>query len=184
MPITKKNMEEISSQIHKICSDFSENRTNLKFHEKRISTIFTRYAKVRDKTKEYMSKKDAAVIDRHKVAAIIIVSLVREKLITINDEKKATQTERASNILCAYWVAQGIIKDFYKNDPKTEGIELEIYEPPTLTGTKYVTEFHNLIKNNLDLAKFVKQNIYGDKIVIGMGAGSISNWMRKLPKLL
>ena len=41
-----------------------------------------------------------------------------------------------------------------------------------------------LIKNNLDLAKFVKQNIYGDKIVIGMGAGSISNWMRKLPKLL
>ena len=40
-----------------------------------------------------------------------------------------------------------------------------------------------LIKNNLDLAKFVKQNIYGDKIVIGMGAGSISNWMRKLPKL-
>ena len=41
-----------------------------------------------------------------------------------------------------------------------------------------------LIKNNLDLAKFVKQNIYGDKIVIGMGAGSISSWMRKLPKLL
>jgi len=40
-----------------------------------------------------------------------------------------------------------------------------------------------LIKNNLDLAKFIKQNIYGDKIVIGMGAGSISSWMRKLPKL-
>ena len=38
------------------------------------------------------------------------------------------------------------------------------------------------INNNLDLIKYVKQNIYGDKIVIGMGAGSISNWIRDLPK--
>ena len=41
-----------------------------------------------------------------------------------------------------------------------------------------------LIKNSLDLIKFTKQNIYGDKIVIGMGAGSISNWLRELQKLL
>jgi len=41
-----------------------------------------------------------------------------------------------------------------------------------------------LIKDNLELVKFILQNIYGDKIVIGMGAGSISNWMRELPILL
>ena len=41
-----------------------------------------------------------------------------------------------------------------------------------------------LIKNNQQLAKFLKNNIYGKKIVIGMGAGSISNWMRELPKLM
>ena len=41
-----------------------------------------------------------------------------------------------------------------------------------------------LIKNNHELSKFVRQNIYGDKIVIGMGAGSISNWLRELPNLL
>ena len=39
-----------------------------------------------------------------------------------------------------------------------------------------------LINNNLDLIKYVKQNIYGNKILIGMGAGSISNWIRDLPK--
>jgi len=39
-----------------------------------------------------------------------------------------------------------------------------------------------LINNNLDLIKYVKQNIYGNKIVIGMGAGSISNWIRDLSK--
>ena len=28
------------------------------------------------------------------------------------------------------------------------------------------------------------KNIYGNKIVIGMGAGTISNWMKKLPELM
>jgi len=41
-----------------------------------------------------------------------------------------------------------------------------------------------LVNEENQLAKFVKQNIYGKKIVIGMGAGSISNWIRNLPKLI
>ena len=41
-----------------------------------------------------------------------------------------------------------------------------------------------LVNNNIQLAQFLKKNMYGDKIVIGMGAGSISNWMRKLPQLM
>jgi len=41
-----------------------------------------------------------------------------------------------------------------------------------------------LVNNEAQLAKYVKQNIYGKKIVIGMGAGSISNWIRNLPKLI
>ncbi len=41
-----------------------------------------------------------------------------------------------------------------------------------------------LIDDKFQLAKFIKANIYGKKIVIGMGAGTISNWMRELPKLL
>ena len=41
-----------------------------------------------------------------------------------------------------------------------------------------------MIEDQLQLAKYVKSNIYGKKIVIGMGAGSISSWMRELPKYL
>ena len=41
-----------------------------------------------------------------------------------------------------------------------------------------------LIKDNIQLAKFIKRSIYGKKMVIGMGAGTISNWMRKLPELI
>ncbi len=41
-----------------------------------------------------------------------------------------------------------------------------------------------MVKDQYELAKFIKQNIYGKKIVIGMGAGSISNWIRELPNLI
>ncbi len=41
-----------------------------------------------------------------------------------------------------------------------------------------------LVDDRFQLAKFIKANIYGKKIVIGMGAGTISGWMRGLPKLI
>ncbi len=41
-----------------------------------------------------------------------------------------------------------------------------------------------LVDDRFQLAKFIKANIYGKKIVIGMGAGTISSWMRELPSLL
>tara|TARA_Y100001970_G_scaffold221423_1_gene272138 strand:+ start:7634 stop:9031 length:1398 start_codon:yes stop_codon:yes gene_type:complete len=41
-----------------------------------------------------------------------------------------------------------------------------------------------MINGEKELAKFAKKNIFGDKIVIGMGAGTISNWMRNLPKII
>jgi len=41
-----------------------------------------------------------------------------------------------------------------------------------------------MINNKFELANFIKNNIYGKKIVIGMGAGSISGWMREMPNLI
>ena len=41
-----------------------------------------------------------------------------------------------------------------------------------------------IVNDNYQLAKFLKSNMYGNKIVIGMGAGTISNWIRKLPDLI
>ena len=41
-----------------------------------------------------------------------------------------------------------------------------------------------LVNDKNQLAKFLKRNMHGKKIVIGMGAGSISSWMRELPKLM
>ena len=41
-----------------------------------------------------------------------------------------------------------------------------------------------MVDDKYKLAKFIKSNIYGKKIVVGMGAGTISVWMRELPNLL
>ena len=61
-------------------------------------------------------------------------------------------------------------------------------------GFSYVSFAKEMIKNSkvqlilvddkIQLAKYIKNNIYGKKIVIGMGAGSISTWMRELPNHL
>ena len=37
-----------------------------------------------------------------------------------------------------------------------------------------------LINDKKDLSNYIKNNIYGEKILIAMGAGSISNWIRDI----
>jgi UDP-N-acetylmuramate--alanine ligase len=41
-----------------------------------------------------------------------------------------------------------------------------------------------MVDNQYELAKVIKNTIYGKKIVVGMGAGTISSWMRELPSLI
>ena len=41
-----------------------------------------------------------------------------------------------------------------------------------------------LIKNYEDIGKFLKKNLIRDEIIIGMGAGIISKWMRELKDIL
>ena len=41
-----------------------------------------------------------------------------------------------------------------------------------------------MVNNQYELAKLIKNTIYGKKIVVGMGAGTISAWMKELPSLI
>ena len=41
-----------------------------------------------------------------------------------------------------------------------------------------------IVNNQYELARLIKNTIYGKKIVVGMGAGTISSWMRELPSLI
>ena len=37
-----------------------------------------------------------------------------------------------------------------------------------------------IVKNKIELSKYLKKNLISDEIVIGMGAGIISKWMREI----
>ena len=41
-----------------------------------------------------------------------------------------------------------------------------------------------MVDDQYQLANFIKSNIHGKKIVVGMGAGTISAWMKELPSLI
>jgi len=41
-----------------------------------------------------------------------------------------------------------------------------------------------MVNNQYELAKLIKNIVYGKKIVVGMGAGTISAWMRELQNLI
>jgi len=41
-----------------------------------------------------------------------------------------------------------------------------------------------MVNDQYELGKLIKNTIYGKKIVVGMGAGTISAWMRELPNLI
>ncbi len=75
-------------------------------------------------------------------------------------------------ILCPIFLAGEKIKlgfnykDFAKSIIKNSGVKLF------------------MVENNNQLANYLKQNMYGKKIVVGMGAGSISNWIKELPNLI
>ena len=75
-------------------------------------------------------------------------------------------------ILCPIYTAGEKIKlgfdyeDFAKKIIKNSGVKLF------------------MVENNNQLAKYLKQNMFGKKIVVGMGAGSISSWIKELPKLM
>ena len=40
------------------------------------------------------------------------------------------------------------------------------------------------VNNQRELANFLKQYLKAEYIAIGMGAGSISNWIKELPRLM
>ena len=41
-----------------------------------------------------------------------------------------------------------------------------------------------IVKDQIELSKYLKKNLTSDEIIIGMGAGAISKWMTGLKNLL
>ena len=158
--IIKKGLEKFSGVQRRFTKVFSFQ--NVPFFDD-YAHHPTEIAEVLDGVREvYKNKEIVCIFQPHRIS----------RLKNLQEEFSKSFKKADTVILCPIYKAGENIKldfsykSFAKKIIKNSNVELII------------------IKNNLDLIKYVKQNIYGNKIAIGMGAGSISNWIRDLPKYI
>ena len=86
--------------------------------------------------------------------------------------------------------AEKISKNFLKKYPNSLQFELGIIVSKfnQLKFAKLISDFSKtqviVIKNFQDLVNFFKKNLKSNEIIIGMGAGIITKWMKELKKIL
>tara|TARA_Y100001935_G_C17298410_1_gene507607 strand:- start:881 stop:2275 length:1395 start_codon:yes stop_codon:yes gene_type:complete len=110
----------------------------------------------------YKSKKIISVFQPHRISRLNALKKRFTKCFKYSDQVILCPIHKAGENLKLKFQYYNFAKDIIKNS-KVDLI---------------------MINNERELAKFAKQNIYGDMIVIGMGAGTISNWMRNLQNLI
>ena len=110
----------------------------------------------------YSSKKIISVFQPHRISRLNVLKKKFTKCFKFSDQVLLCPVYKAGENLKLKFDYNKFAKEIIKNS-KVELI---------------------MINNEKELAKYAKHNIYGNKIVIGMGAGSISNWIRELKQLL
>lgn len=142
MPITDKNKEDIKNQINIISNQITLKNQNIRFNVTKLNLILNDYEFLRDSIKTFMKKGYETQIDRHKVAAIMSVSILKNKPIEIiGNKSSATLKERSANIILTFLISHAIIEDFYTQENKKS---IKINVPTT-----YIQEYIKLIENNL-----------------------------------
>ncbi len=110
----------------------------------------------------YKEKKITCIFQPHRVS----------RLNDLKNEFSASFRKANSVILCPVYKAGENLK-----------LNLNYYKFADQIANKSKVQVF-FINNQYDLAKFLKQYLNTENIVIGMGAGSISNWIKELPKLM
>ncbi len=158
--IIKKGLEKFSGVQRRFTKIFSYQ--NVSFFDD-YAHHPTEIKEVLDGVREvYKEKEIICIFQPHRVS----------RLKNLNDEFSKSFKNADTVILCPIYKAGENIK---------LGFSYESFAKKIIKNSKVKLI---IIKNNLDLINYVKQNIHGNKIVIGMGAGSISNWIREIPKYL
>ncbi len=124
-------------------------------HPTEISSVLTGVKKV------YKNKEIVCVFQPHRISRVINLKKEFSKCFKMAD----------TVLLCPIYTANERLKlnftyhSFAKSIIKNSNVKLI------------------LVDDESQLRKFIKQNVFGKKIYIGMGAGSISSWMKNLKNI-
>ncbi|MFY4859096.1 hypothetical protein ACOTVM_00925 [Aliarcobacter butzleri] len=153
MSITENNKKNIELQIDFLAKEIVKKNTNLELNNFKLSKIIKTYEQFRDNIKAFMKKEHETQIDRHKIAVMISLSILKEKPIEIiNDKAELSEKTRNANIYLTLYVSQAIIRDFYYQENQ---IKLKM----SLPDKNYIFEYVKLIYNNMEhLSKICSNN--------------------------
>ena len=158
--VIKKALKNFSGVQRRLTKIFVKNNTEFyddyAHHPTEIKSVLEGLKKV------YKNKKIISIFQPHRYSRVNSL------------KKQFAASFKSSNlvILCPIYAA-GEKKDFKYNQNNF---------------AKLISKYSNTqvinVNSEIDLKKYLQKNIYNNEIVIGMGAGSISKWLRDLKKSL
>ena len=157
MKISLKNFKGVERRFNKIFSyNGAEIYDDYAHHPTEIKEVLSGVSK------SYKEKNIVCIFQPHRVS----------RLNDLQEEFCSSFKKADSVILCPIYKAGENLKlnlNYYKfADQITKKSKVQVF----------------IINNKYELAKFLKQYLNLKNIVIGMGAGSISNWVKELPNLM
>ena len=157
LKISLKNFKGVERRFNKIFSyNGAEIYDDYAHHPTEIKEVLSGVSK------SYKEKNIVCIFQPHRVS----------RLNDLQEEFCSSFKKADSVILCPIYKAGENLKlnlNYYKfADQITKKSKVQVF----------------IINNKYELAKFLKQYLNLKNIVIGMGAGSISNWVKELPNLM
>ena len=157
LKISLKNFKGVERRFNKIFSyNGAEIYDDYAHHPTEIKEVLSGVSK------SYKEKNKICIFQPHRVS----------RLNDLQEEFCSSFKKADSVILCPIYKAGENLKlnlNYYKfADQITKKSKVQVF----------------IINNKYELAKFLKQYLNLKNVVIGMGAGSISNWVKELPNLM
>ncbi len=158
--VIKKSLKNFSGVQRRMTKIFSKNQNDFyddyAHHPTEINAILEGVKNV------YNKKKIISVFEPHRYSRVLSLKKEFAKSFVKSDVV----------ILCPLYAA-GEKKNLKYNDLNFAKLISKLSKTQVI-----------LVKNEDELFNYFKRNLISDEIIIGMGAGSISKWMRSLKKLL
>ncbi len=159
--IIKKSLKNFSGVQRRMTKIFSRNKNEFfddyAHHPTEISSILDGVNKVYDKTRKIIS-----VFEPHRYSRVL----------SLKEEFSKSFIKSDFVIICPLYAA---------GEKKRSNFNLLNFARLISKNSKTQVA---IVKTQKDLSNFFKKNLFNDEIVIGMGAGSISQWMRQLKETL
>ncbi|MFY9084266.1 hypothetical protein [Aliarcobacter cryaerophilus] len=133
--------QAIIERICLVAEQITLKNPNIIFSKNKLPYIVQDYRFLRDSLRSFLLKDSETDFDRHRVATVATLAILKNSPIVVADPKKINSKTLNANILLTFLISNSIIEDFYLQE---SGEEIKI-----VTSNIYAREYIKLIENNM-----------------------------------